>query len=148
MSPIVCEMKAELDAAPERVWKVVTDWDHLHEWMTELSGIRLLTEQRQGVGVEAEATIRVGGITTRDRVRVSVWEPGRRLVVDHLGWVSGWGEMLLTAMDDGRTYFVWIEGLVPPLGPLGAIGLRIYRPLLQRTFDRDLRLLQDYVRRA
>jgi hypothetical protein len=32
----------------------------------------------------------------------------------------------------------WREELHPPLGPLGAIGMRLFRPLMVRIFRRDL----------
>lgn len=143
---VVCEMRDILPGPPDVVWKFVTDWEHLGEWMLELSELRVLSSHREGVGVEAEATIRVGGISTRDRVRITAWEPNRYLKVEHEGWVAGFGEMFLTVTDDAQTYFVWTESLRPPLGPIGTLGLRAYRPILQRTFDRDLQILKSLVR--
>ena len=54
--------------------------------------------------------------------------------------------MHLFPAPDGSTRLDWREELSPPLGPLGAIGLRAFRPLLVRVFRRDLRVLSELVR--
>jgi hypothetical protein len=106
----------------------------------------VLSEQREGVGVEAEATVTIGGITTRDKVRITGWEPPKRLAIEHKGWVSGAGEMHLTPLGTTRTHLFWREELSPPLGVLGALGLTGFKPLMARTFARDLRVLAGLVR--
>jgi choline dehydrogenase-like flavoprotein len=101
---------------------------------------------REGVGVESRATVRIAGIRTRDTVRVSMWEPPRILVIDHLGWVKGTGEIQLQPVSEG-TRMRWRETLFPPpkLGPVGRLGLRMMSPLMRRTFRRDLRVLRSLV---
>src|SRR5687767_256495 len=113
---------------PELVWELITDWEHQDDWMLEASDFVVLTEQRTGVGVEAEATVKIMGLKTRDRVRIVGWEPGHRLAIRHEGWVSGTGEIFLTPLDDGQTYVFWREDLEPPLGLLGALGIQAFRP--------------------
>ncbi len=51
------------------------------------------------------------------------------------------------ARTDRGSGLVWRESLVPPWGGLGRIGLRLFRPLMWRTFRRDLRILKDLVER-
>ena len=139
--PLALEMSATLPAPPDVVWELVTDWERQGDWMLEASDFVVTSSHREGLGVEAEATIKVGGITTRDRIRVAVWEPGRRLGIEHLGWVSGYGEISLFPSGPGRSRVFWREELQPPLGVLGAIGLRLFKPLLRRVFERDVREL-------
>jgi hypothetical protein len=105
--------------------------------MTEARGFRVLGDRREGVGVEAEATIRIAGITTTDRVRVSRWEPPAILEIEHLGWVKGAGYMELEPTDRVSHLF-WRETLRPPLGILGRIGMRLLSRTMRRTFQRDL----------
>ena len=131
---------------PEVVWGLLTDWEHQDEWMLEARDFRVLSERREGVGVEAEATVAVGGLTTRDIVRVVAWEPGRHLAIAHGGWVAGRGDIHLTRLGPNLTHVFWTERLSPPLGALGAVGLSAFRPLLRRTFARDLRVLRGLVR--
>lgn len=144
MRPVVIELHDVLPGPADLVWRIITDWENQHLWMREASDFVVTSPHREGVGVEATATIRVGGIRTRDPIRVDVWEPPRRLGIEHRGWVKGRGDLRLEA-SDGRTRFDWREELRPPLGVLGAIGLRGYRPLLARTFRRDLELLKELV---
>jgi hypothetical protein len=131
---------------PDIVWELITDWEHQDDWMLEASDFAVTSSFREGVGVEAEATIRIMGIRTRDRIRVSGWEPKRRLVIEHLGWVSGTGDLLLTPVGRDRTHFFWREELRPPLGALGATGLAALKTFMRRAFRRDLRVLEALVR--
>ncbi len=131
------------------VWGLITDWEHQDDWMLEARDFVVLTEQREGVGVAAEATVTIGGITTRDKVRVVGWEPERRLTIAHEGWVSGTGELTLWSAGGGReTYIAWREELEPPraLGVVGRIGLALFKPLMRYIFGRDLRVLAGLVR--
>lgn len=131
---------------PEVVWELITDWEHQDDWMLEARDFVVTSTRREGVGVEAEATITIAGVTTRDRVRVVAWEPDERLAIEHLGWVSGTGDIRLTPLAGGCTLVDWVEELRPPLGPLGTIGIRVFAPLMQRVFARDLRVLEGLVR--
>ncbi len=133
---------------PESIWQLITDWEHQDDWMLEASDFVVVSDVREGVGVEAEATIRIGGIQTRDRVRVAEWEPHRRLVIEHLGWVTGRGIIELTAVAGERTHVWWREELNPPLGVLGAVGMTAFKPLMARVFRRDLRVLAGLARAA
>lgn len=128
------------------IWELITDWEHQGDWMLEARGFVVTTAHRTGVGVEAEASISIAGITTRDRVRVAAWEPPYRLVIEHLGWVSGEGEILLTPLGQGRTHIFWREELRPPWGLLGAAGMLPVRPVMARVFARDLRILAGMAR--
>jgi uncharacterized protein YndB with AHSA1/START domain len=139
--PVVLEMTGVLPASSETVWDLITDWEHLDEWMLEASDFVVSSQQREGVGVEAEATVSIAGIRTRDRVRVSQWEVGRRLAIEHLGWVSGAAEMSLTPQGGDKTLLLWRETLWPPLGGIGTVGLNLMKPVMHRIFQRDVRIL-------
>ncbi|HEX2049542.1 MAG TPA: SRPBCC family protein [Actinomycetota bacterium] len=144
--PVAIEVARTMPADPDVVWELVTDWERQSDWMLEARDFVVVSERREGVGVEAEATVRIGGITTRDRVRVTRWEPRRLLAIEHLGWVSGAAEIHLTPVRGGGTHVYWREELRPPLGVAGALGLTAFRPLMARVFRRDLRVLDDLAR--
>jgi carbon monoxide dehydrogenase subunit G len=143
---VVVEMAETVPGPPGVVWDLITDWEHQDDWMLEAADFVVTSEQREGIGVEAEATIKIGGITTRDKVRVVGWEPNRYLAIHHHGWVSGEGHIYLTPLGDDRTHVFWREELDPPVGVLGAIGMTAFKPLMGRLFRRDLRVLASLVR--
>ena len=147
MKPIVIELGAELGGPPDVVWRLLTDWERQGDWMLEARDVEVVSRHREGVGVEALATVRIGGISTRDRIRVDTWEPERHLGIVHLGWVRGRGDLRLRAAGRDRTSLEWREELAPPWGVIGAIGIRLFRPLVARVFRRDLHELDALVRR-
>lgn len=138
---VVVETAVTIDADPGVIWELITDWERQGDWMLEAKDFVVVGAQREGVGVEAEASVKIGGITTRDHVRVVGWEPPYRLAIRHEGWVSGIGEIFLTEVGPGRTYAFWREELEPPLGIIGAVGIRAFKPLMRRIFARDLGVL-------
>jgi carbon monoxide dehydrogenase subunit G len=142
----VIEVAETMPGPPELVWSLITDWEHQGDWMLEASDFEVIGPRREGVGVEARATVRIAGIRTHDVVRVSMWEPPRLLVIDHLGWVRGAGEIQLAPIVEG-TRVRWRETLFGPrrLGPVGRLGLRLAAPLMRRIFRRDLRVLRSLV---
>ena len=156
--PIAIVVAATMSGPPELVWALITDWERQGDWMLEARDFVVTSAHRAGVGVEAEATVRIGGITTRDRVRITGWDPPRRLSLEHVGWVSGTGDLILIPVGASETTVVWREafraprlgpsqGAVARLGPvgLGRLGLLAFRPLLRRIFRRDLSMLAELV---
>lgn len=147
-STVLIDMWRTLPGPPEVVWRLITDWEHQDDWMLEAGDFVITSAHREGLGVEGKATVSIGGITTRDTVRVTGWEPNRRLAIEHVGWVSGEAEMLLAPLDDGTTHLYWREHLRPPWGVVGLIGLNLFKPLMRRIFSKDLRVLAGLVRAA
>jgi len=150
--PVSVELVETMPGPPEVVWHLITDWENQGDWQLEARDFVVKSAAREGVGVVAEATVSIGGITTRDAIEVVAWEPNKHLAIEHKGWVSGRGDIRLTPLGSGahpdRTHVYWIETLNPPLAFAGAIGLTAFKPLMTRTFKRDLRVLQGLVRAA
>jgi uncharacterized protein YndB with AHSA1/START domain len=144
--PVVLEMAETMPGPPEAVWDLITDWEHQGDWMLEARDFVVTSERREGVGVTAHATVTIGGITTRDEIRVAGWQPTRRLIIEHRGWIEGRGELRLTALGTATTHLFWTEELRPPLGLLGSAGLIALKPLMLRVFKRDLEVLKGLVR--
>ncbi len=136
--------KIDIARPAEAVWPYLVDWEHLDRWMREAKDFRVIGGQREGVGVEAEATVSIAGIRTRDRIRVTRWDPPALLELKHLGWVGGTGTMELSPIERGCHLF-WREELIPPWGPIGFSGMRLLTPFLKGVFRRDLRLLRALV---
>lgn len=144
MKPVVVRVSALLHAPVEIVWETIVDWERSSEWQLEARDFVVVSPHREGEGVRAKATVRIGGITTRDTIEVIRWEPNRRLVIKHLGWVKGHAEILLNRVPDG-TEAQWTETLFAPMGVIGGIGLRLFAPLMRKTFERDFQALDSIV---
>src|SRR5687767_7054923 len=128
----------------ERVWERLVDWERLSDWMSEASEFKVTSERREGVGVTAQARIKIAGISTKDSVEVVVWEPPERLEIAHLGWVKGGGVMSCRQLD-GDVLVTWTETLIPPLGWLGWTGMLLLRRVIRHTFQKDIILLKTLV---
>jgi carbon monoxide dehydrogenase subunit G len=144
-APVHVVTTVGLHRPPDAVWPFLVDWERLDRWMEEIRDVRVTSEHREGVGVEAEATVRIGGLSTRDRIRVTRWEPPTVLEIAHLGWVRGAGYMELSPTEEGSRLF-WRETLIPPWGILGSAGFRLFLPMMRRVFRRDVHRLRDVVR--
>src|SRR5207248_9242080 len=103
------EQAAVIGALPERVWSVVSDWERQASWMPDVSRIEVRGPERE-LGASMTVRTKVFGIpAATDLVRVIVWEPPRRLVVDHVGVVTGTGQWRLDPVDERSTRFTGIE---------------------------------------
>jgi carbon monoxide dehydrogenase subunit G len=144
MKPIEVFTEISINAPADAIWPYLVDWENLGDWMEEASDFLVTSNHREGVGVTAEATVKIGGIKTRDAIRVATWEPPRLLVIEHLSWVKGSGR-LSSIREGGGSLLTWKETLVPPLGIAGALGMRLFKPLMRRIFQRDLETLKRLV---
>lgn len=145
-APFQLSMRVDIRRPPKTVWPFLVDWERLPRWMKDMREVRVTSARREGVGVEAVATVRIAGISTRDHIRVARWEPPNVLEIAHLGWVKGTGRMELSPAGTGSD-LRWRETLIPPWGVLGRLGMRAVLPLMRRVFRRDLdrlkRLVED-----
>lgn len=149
MRLIEIELETEIDAPAVVVWGLITDWENLDKWMPEGSDFRVTTPFREGVGVEAIARIKIGPFSTVDKISVSRWEPPHLLEIQHLGWVKGAGLLKVSKARGprGMSKLYWRETFVAPLGVVGALGMRLYSPLMRKVFERDLGLLKKLAER-
>jgi carbon monoxide dehydrogenase subunit G len=135
-----------LPAEPDRVWRLLVDWERQASWMPDVAWVRVLGPERE-LGARLAVRTKVLGVpVVTDRVVVTSWEPNRRLGVEHRGLVRGRGEWLLTPAPGG-TSFAWTEELSMPPGRLGELALRVYGPIqrwiLRRSLQHLIRALGD-----
>jgi len=133
-----------VDAPIERVWAVLADVEGQARWMQEMKAIRVLTPGAVGVGMVAEADVRMFGITVTDPVTITEFDPPHRYAISHDGTFKGRGLITLESGADGTTTIVrWDELLIPPVLPhLGAI---VMSPALAAVFQADLVRFKELV---
>lgn len=136
---------ASFDVPPDRVWADIRDLETHGEWMADANDLKLLGEQREGVGARLENVTRVGPLSTKDVLRVVEWEDGSMMAIEHVGAVTGTGRFtLVPEMGDG-TRFCWDEVLRFPWWLGGRVGERAGKPVLRRIWQGNLRRLKARV---
>jgi carbon monoxide dehydrogenase subunit G len=141
---VTIAVRTVLDASPERVWNVLTDWERQATWMPDVAWIRLLGPERE-IGARVAVRTKVLGVPViTDVIRVTVWDAPRRLVVDHTGLVKGRGEWRLEPRD-GNTVFTWEDELNLPPRWLGDLAMRAYAPVQRSMLRRSIRNLRRLV---
>jgi uncharacterized protein YndB with AHSA1/START domain len=132
-----------IDAPIERVWAELADIEGQPRWMHEMKEVRL-EPGPVGVGTRGIATVRIFGLSSRDPVRITAFEPPTRFAIEHLGTFRGGGEITLQAGADGSTTIVrWEETLIAPALPYAWSVLA--EPIMTGIFQADLRRLRDLV---
>ncbi len=131
-------------APPERVWELLADVGSHHTWMTDAESIRILPGPERGVGTVIDVVTRLGPLRTVDRMRFTIWDPPRRLGVEHIGAVRGSGIFEVRDHPDGSEV-VWSESLVFPWWFAGRLGARVAAPILARVWAGNLARLRELV---
>ena len=125
----------------DRAWAGMMEWERQPEWMLDASAVRVVGDQREGVGTRFAVRTRVLGIPAFTEIlEVTRWEPPRALDVRHTGFVRGTGRWRLTEAGEGTT-FHWEEELRMPIPLLGELALRAYRPVMRILMRRAIERL-------
>jgi len=142
--PDPIESMIVIDAPIERVWAEVAAIEGQPRWMHDMKSVEVLTPGWVSVGTEAVAEVRIFGISVKDLVRITEFEPPHRFAISHLGSFKGSGLITLEAGADGTTTIVrWEERLIPPLLP--HLGALVLTPTLGSIFQADLVRLKELV---
>ncbi len=133
------EVMTHIEASPERVWAVLTDWEAQPTWMVDARSVEVTSDHREGVGVVLDCLTDLAGFVVMDRMETIEWDESRVIGVRHLGpLVRGVGAFELLPTDWG-VHFTWWEELDPPLGPVGELGATLLVvPFVRRTFRRSI----------
>ncbi len=131
------ERSIVIGAPPERVWKVLTDWEGQVGWMPDVAWVRVAGDDRE-LGAHVEARTKVFGLPALvDLLTVIAWRPPSLMVADHTGFVRGRGIWRIEPFGAGSR-FTWVESLRIPFGPFGALALLAYRPVQRWLLGRSM----------
>lgn len=133
------EVTTHVEAPPERVWAVLTDWERQAEWMADVRHIAVVSAHREGTGVTLRANTDILGFVVRDDLEVTQWDPPTVLGVRHLGrLIAGVAAFELTPTAAG-THLLWWEEASVPLGGVGdALAQLVLVPWIRRVFRRSV----------
>jgi hypothetical protein len=138
------ELCTEIPATPDDVWAVVAPIRTHTRWMADAERITFIGTQMEGVGTEFECLTVIGPLRTTDHMRVTEWEPGAAMGIEHRGAVAGRGRFTLATTEDG-TRFCWREVLTFPWWMGGPVGERAAKPVFERVWRANLERLRVYV---
>ena len=127
-----------IGARPSRVWADVRDIGSHVSWMEDAESIRFTSGATEGVGTTFDCATKVGPFRLRDRMEVTEWDEGRAMGIRHRGLVTGTGRFTLRRTPRGRTRFTWEERLAFPWWMGGRLGSLVAKPVLRRTWKRNL----------
>jgi carbon monoxide dehydrogenase subunit G len=138
--------RIDVEAPPERVWEVLTDWVGQGEWMVA-TDVETVGGPAQGVGGRLAARTGVpvpGGrhLGLLDTMVITKWDPPRLVEVQHTGRViRGPGIFEIEPRGEHAT-FVWTERFYLPWGWFGVVltpGWYAVRPFVRWGVRRSLR---------
>jgi hypothetical protein len=139
------EVSAVMPEPIERTWEVLLRWEDQSRWLKDADSVRVLTLEREGIGVEIAVQTRVLHVPLfTERLEVVEWDPPRLLTMAHRSFVRGVGTWLLEP-DPGGTRFTWTEDLSLPVPLLGALALLVYRPFMRHLMLEGVRSLRRYM---
>jgi uncharacterized protein YndB with AHSA1/START domain len=134
-----------LPCPPDEAWAVLMDWERQADWMLDADSVRVVSEHREGVGVQLAVRTRLFGIPAFvEPMEVTGWDPPHELRIRHGGPVQGEGTWRLVPADDG-TRFVWTEEIRLAVPVVGEPAARAYAPLMRILMGRAMAGLRAHV---
>ncbi|HEV2781118.1 MAG TPA: SRPBCC family protein [Actinophytocola sp.] len=128
------------------VWAAVTDWPRQGEWMIG-TRVAVVAGDGRSVGSRLFGFTGLGDVGFLDELEIVEWTPPHRCRARHLGTLLRGSAEFDVSADGSGSVVRWTERLEPPLGVLGAVGLRVLGPVLVLGMRRSLRRLAAVVTR-
>ena len=143
--------RIDVEAPPERVWEVLTDWVGQGEWMVA-TDVETVGGPAQGVGGRLAARTGVplpGGrhLGLLDTMVITKWDPPRLVEVQHTGRVIRGPGIFEIEPRGAHATFVWTERLYLPWGYLGELGWWLAKPFVRFGVRRSLTRFAAFARR-
>ena len=144
--------RVDVDAPPERVWQLLTDWERQGDWMlaTDVRTVDGPAQRLHGrlaarTGLPLPGGRRIGVL---DTMIITKWEPPRLVEVQHTGRiVRGPGTFEVLPRGEHSTVVV-TETWYLPYGYLGVAGWFLSRPAVVWGLRRSLQRLAELAERA
>jgi hypothetical protein len=141
--PVELRSSVPVEALPETVWAIATDWPRQGEWMlgTEVD----VLSGSGGLGTRLVAVTGFRGVGVVDRMEIVEWQPPRSCRVRHDGQlIVGEGGFEVIRCGNEASTFVWWERLALPPG--GGLVWPVVRPAFAWGLRRSLEAFADLCR--
>lgn len=125
-----------------RVWEALANLESHVAWMKDAVSLTFTSESRRGPGTEMRVTTAVGPVRTVDLLRVTGWNEGESIDVEHLGLVRGQGRLKVLGDEDGSVVS-WTEDLRFPWRLGGPVTAVFARPILAAIWKGNLNRLDE-----
>ena len=136
-----------LPASADDAWRRLIDWETQPTWIVDAESVRIMTTQREGLGVYIEVRTRLLGLPAfTDELEVIVWDPPRRLRMAHRGALRGYGEWTLEPAAEG-VRFAWTEDVSLAIPLVGELAAPLYAPIMRRLMHRSMMTLSRLLTR-
>ena len=138
----------QIAVAPERVWNMVMDPDHLGDWVTIHRRLLHADDGPPRVGYEMDQQVHLRGVSLEVHWKLIECRPAERAVWEGRGPARSRArtEYLLMNAQDGGTRFDYRNEFRPPLGPIGAIISRaLVGGMPEREAKRTLERLRAHL---
>ena len=132
-------------ASLDDVWNEVSKIENHSKWMKDAVNIDFQTDNKSGVGTKIKVLTKIGPIKLNDFMTFTKWEEKKTIGVDHVGIVTGKGEMQFEKIDANTTKFKWTETLKFPIYLGGVIGELFGKPVLELIWKKNLNNLKKII---
>lgn len=143
------QIEQPFNAAPERVYAVMTGLDTWHEWMPNLVRVEKLTDGEFGEGTEWKEVREMFGKEAAEHFEVTACVPNERveLYIDGSKGATGKGEyrFVQTLRRDGERTVLTTSGEVSGMGLMGKLFGWLFKRMFTKAMRKDLEAMRDYV---
>ncbi len=134
-------LQTTVDAPPELLWQLVTDWERQGEWLP-CTRVRHVDGPDLAVGTRLLARTAVGRVGFDDPMTVTAVDVPQSYEVVHTGRVVKGVGAFVVEPDGGGSRFTWWERVDVPGGPLAPVVWWVGGPLTRLLFGWALRRLR------
>ena len=139
------EVETLIYASLDDVWNEVSKIENHSKWMKDAVNIDFQTDNKSGGGTKIKVLTKIGPIKLNDFMTFTKWEEKKSIGVDHVGIVTGKGEMKFEKIDENTTKFKWTETLKFPIYLGGVIGELFGKPVLELIWKQNLNNLKKII---
>ncbi len=144
------ERTLEINAKPEAVWGVVSNFMHIYEFAPEIKSTEALTDGKDGVGSRRRNHFKNDSSMVEE---ITEWEPAKRRYRFQLSEMEpmplreAYSAVSVEPADNGRSIVSMDMDFRVKYGPLGwLMGQTMMKMMMGKIFDGNLKGLADKVR--